>query len=104
MTTCTIGALALRPTGNQQGGYYFYSLMYGQRLHCTHWAELPMPVEVRDRVHTLARRANANQGLTFTDSNGTNLDTLYPDDDDDDSNYDPDQDDDASYASSEDSD
>jgi hypothetical protein len=36
MTLRTIGTLALRPTGNQQGGYYFYSLMLGQRLHRTH--------------------------------------------------------------------
>jgi hypothetical protein len=27
MTPRTVGALALRPTGNQQGGYYFYSLI-----------------------------------------------------------------------------
>jgi hypothetical protein len=105
MTTRTIGALALRPTGNQQGGYYFYSVMSGQRLHRTHWTELPMHAEVRDRVHALARRANANRGLTFTDSNGNDLDVMYPDsiaDDNDDSTYNPDQDDDTSYASSDD--
>jgi hypothetical protein len=105
MTPRTIGALALCPTGNLQGGYYFYSLMSGQRVHRTHWTELPMPDEVRDRVHALARRANANRGLVFTDSQGNNLDTLFPDDDRDaDSNYDPTQDDGASYASSKDSD
>jgi hypothetical protein len=110
MTTRTIGALALRPIGNQQGGYYFYtSLMSGQRLHRTHWTELPMPAEVTTRVHALARRANANQGLTFTDSHGNDLDLLYPGDDDDDadSNYDPahdDDDDDNSSTSSDDSD
>jgi hypothetical protein len=88
MTSRTIGALALRPTGNQQGGHYFYSLMSGQRLHRTHWTELPMPAEVKDRVHGLARRANANRGLLFTDSDNVNLDTLYPAaDDDNDSNY-----------------
>jgi hypothetical protein len=54
MTTCTVGALALCPTGNQQGGHYFYSLMTGMRLHRTHWTELPMPAEVKDRVHALA--------------------------------------------------
>jgi hypothetical protein len=105
MTTRTIGALALRPTGNQQGGYYFYSLMSGQCLHRTHWTKLPMPAEVRDRVHALARRANTKVGLKFTDSDGTDLDVLYPDDDDDgsDSDYSPDQDNDLSDASSEDS-
>jgi hypothetical protein len=102
----TVGALALHPTGNQQGGHYFYSLMSGRWLHRTHWTELPIPAEVRDRVHALAPHANANCGLTFTDSDGTNLDTLYPAavNDDDDSDYDPDDDNDGSYTSSEDSD
>jgi hypothetical protein len=64
-----------------------------------------MQAEVRDRVHGLERRARAHRGLTFTDSDGNNLDTLYPPDADDaDSNYNPDEDDSASYASSEDSD
>jgi hypothetical protein len=93
MTTRTIGALALRPTGNQQGGYYFCSLMSGQRLHRTHWTELPMPAEVRDRVHALPRRANAKVGLKFTDSDGNDLNALYPDDDD------PEQDDNSSASS-----
>jgi hypothetical protein len=90
---------------NSQGGCYFYSLMSGQHLHQTHWTELPMPGEVRHRVHALAHRANANRGLVFTDSQGNDLDTLYPDNDRDaDSNYDPTQDGGVSYASSEDSD
>jgi hypothetical protein len=29
MVTRAMGALALRPAGNQQGGYYFYSLSSG---------------------------------------------------------------------------
>jgi hypothetical protein len=108
MTTRTISALALRPTGNQQGSYCFYSLVSGQRLHRTHWTELPMPAEVATRVHVLARRAHANRGLTFTGSHGNDLDLLYPGDDGDDadSDYDPghdDDDDDDSSTSSDDS-
>jgi hypothetical protein len=57
MVTRAVGALALRPTGSQQGGYYFYSLSSGRRLRCTHWTELPMPDEVKDRVNARARRA-----------------------------------------------
>ena len=41
----------------------------------------------------MARRAKADQGLSFTDGAGKNLDDLYPDDDTDDE-YDPDDDDD----------
>jgi hypothetical protein len=29
MATCTTGAIALRPTRNEQGGYYFFSLTTG---------------------------------------------------------------------------
>ena len=104
MAPRTVGALALRPTGNQQGRYYFYSLMSGKRLHRTNWTKLPMPAEVLDRVHVLAHQAQAHRGLTFTDSDGNDLDAVLSDSDDDsDSNFDP-ADDDNSYASSKDSD
>jgi hypothetical protein len=76
MTTRTVGAIAMRPTGNEQGSYYFYSLATCRRLHQTRWTELPMPAEVTDRVHALARRARAYRGLTFTDSDGADLDVL----------------------------
>jgi hypothetical protein len=93
MTPCAIGAIALRPTGNQQGGHYFCSLMSGQQLHHTHWTELPMPAEAKDRVHALAWRVKAHRGLTFTNSDGNDLDVLYPEEaDDDDSDYNPDDD------------
>jgi hypothetical protein len=63
-----------------------------------------MPAEVKDRVHGLARRANAHRGLTFTDGHGNNLDELYPVDDDDDSDYDPTDASSTSSARSENSD
>jgi hypothetical protein len=96
MVTRTVRTLALRATDNAQGGYYFYSLATGRWLNWTHWTELPMPDSARDRVHALARRARAEQGLTITDGNGNDLDLRYPEDDDDNnSDYDPDDDDDA---------
>ena len=55
MRTRTVGALALRPTGNEQGGYYFLSLATRQRLNRLHATKVPMPEEVVDRVHQLAR-------------------------------------------------
>jgi hypothetical protein len=61
-----------------QGGYHFYSLARGKRLHRTHWTPLPMPEAVKDRVHALAGRANADKGLTFTDSDGQDLDAIFP--------------------------
>jgi hypothetical protein len=106
MNSRTIGALALWPADNFQGGYFFYSLVTGQRLQRTHWTELPMPGSVKDCVHTMPRRANADNGLRFTDSVGNDLDVLYPDGDaadDNDADYDPSADE-LSYDSDEDSD
>jgi len=99
----TVGALALRPTGNAQGNWYFMSLLTGRRLNRMHCTQLPMPDDAIEQVHRLARRQKANMGLVFTDRNGMlGLDDLdneaeaededyYPPDDDDD-------DDDESYA------
>ncbi|KAI2514249.1 Reverse transcriptase (RNA-dependent DNA polymerase) [Fragilaria crotonensis] len=79
MATRTTGAIALRPTtGNAQGGYYLYSLSTGRVLKRNHWTALPMPREVIDRVHVLARRSTA--APTFADRDGA----IIPNDNDDD--------------------
>ena len=83
MVARTTGALAMRPTGNAQGSYWFYSLNTGRLLNRNRWTALPMPAEVIQRVHVLAR--NSATGLTFTD----NQNQVYEDDDDD---YQPDGD------------
>ena len=38
----TSGALALRPTGDEKGGYYFLSLHSGKKLNRYTWTQLPM--------------------------------------------------------------
>jgi len=83
MVARTTGALAMRPTGNAQSSYCFYSLNTGRLLNRNRWTALPMPAEVIQRVHVLAR--NSATGLTFTD----NQNQVYEDDDDD---YQPDGD------------
>jgi hypothetical protein len=55
MTPRTIGALALWPTGNAQGTWYFMSLSTGRVLKRNHATQLPMPHEVIDAVHRMAR-------------------------------------------------
>jgi hypothetical protein len=65
MAPRTVGALALRPSGNAQGGHLFYSLSTGKVLHRNHWTALPMPQEVIDRITVLA--STAPTGLTFID-------------------------------------
>jgi hypothetical protein len=54
MTPRTIGALALWPTGNPQGTWYFMSLLTGRVLKRNHATQLPMPHEVIDTVHRMA--------------------------------------------------
>ena len=49
----TTGAIALCPTGNHQGGYYFMSLSTGRHLIHNHWTELPLSQDVIDHVNTL---------------------------------------------------
>ena len=98
MATRTTGAIALRPTGNAQGGYYFMSLTTGRRLNRNHWMELPMPQDVINRVHPLARRSNANKSLLFTDRHGGPINNSGDDEDDnkhytEDNNDDDDDDD-----------
>ena len=65
MAPRTIGALALRPTGNRQGSYYFLSLVSGRVITRNHATVLPMPQEVIQRVHQLARAQNMQPGLAF---------------------------------------
>jgi hypothetical protein len=88
MRTRTIGAIALRPNGNAQGGYYFLSLSTGRRIDRQNWTELPMPADVIERVHALARRDKAATGLNFAWRDGNPV----TDDDGDDTMADPDYD------------
>ena len=90
----TVGAIALRPTGNAQGNFYFFSLATGKRINRTHATKLPMPDEVIERVHLLARRQKANPGLIFGDRNEqvNPMDDEYEEDDSDDESYAPEED------------
>ena len=59
------GAIALRPTGNQQGGYYFMSLHTGRVINRLHATKLPMPAEVITRVDQLAKTQDMLPALAF---------------------------------------
>ena len=61
----TVGAIALRPTGNQQGGYFFMSLHTGRIINRLHATKLPMPSEVIIRVEQLAKAQNMIPSLAF---------------------------------------
>jgi len=87
-------SIALRPTENAQGGYYFISLTTGRRLNRNHWTELPMPQDVINRIHTLARRSNANTSLLFTDRHGGAINNSGDDEDNNENDTEDNDDDD----------
>ena len=84
MQSRTIGAIALRPTGNIQGGYFFLSLHSGLRINRRTWTPLPMPEEVVSQLNRMARRSRAKRNLLFQNRQNADLDLLYPTDNEDD--------------------
>ena len=86
----TVGALALRPTGNAQWGFYFLSLSTGRVLNRLRATALPMPDNVVDQVHQMARQQRANPGLIFESrshvgtANGEDMDDVSDDEEDED--------------------
>jgi hypothetical protein len=107
MTPRTIGALAMRPTETAQGNSYFFSLSTGRIINRAHATKLPMPDDVIDWVHTLARRQKANPGLVFLDWNqvpDVMADDYNDDNYDDDNDYEPGTDDDSSINEHDDDD
>ena len=50
----TSGAIALHPTGNAQGSYYFLSLHSGKCIVCNNWTVLSMRAEAINTIHQLA--------------------------------------------------
>ena len=101
MASRTTGAISLRPTGNNQGGYFFYSLSTGKRLNRNHWTDIPMPNEVIDRVNRMADEANADEELTFEYRDvrpaGVDVDDEMSDDDETYYDEDPRSDDEEDY-------
>jgi hypothetical protein len=104
MTARTVGAIALRPTGNHQGGHFFFSLSTGRVLNRSHWTVLPMPTDVIDRVHKMSRRDETEVTLYFATKRGQIEDEMHDDVDDDtfdpanNDNTDEDDDDNADAA------
>ena len=90
----TIGALALHPTGNVQGGYFFFSLTTGKVINRMRWTTIPMPKEVIDRVERMACQEHAGTTLLFEDRDHNEIPDLDQDDDDDNSDYEPNNDED----------
>ena len=93
MKTRTTGALATKPTGNAQGGHWFYSLTTGRMLDRKQWTSLPMPNDVPARIHRLPKSSHV--GMNFTNILNEEYDDNGHDDgseSDEDSDYDSDDD------------
>ena len=86
MQSRTVGAISLRPTGNDQGGHFYLSLVTGRLLNRLHVTPLPMPDEVITRVHEMARLNP--KGLFFCDRNNKPISSVE-DDSDNESSYSP---------------
>ena len=91
----------MRPTGNAQGNYYYFSLSTGTIINRTNATAISMPADVIDRVQKIARRQKANRGLIYADHNQL-VNTNDDDDESDDKSYNPDmdtksEDDDSNY-------
>eukprot|EP00957_Ditylum_brightwellii_P032994 2501574-Ditylum_brightwellii.AAC.1 len=109
MTPRTAGVIALCPTGNVQGGYFFFSpSSAGRRINRNRWTILPMPEDTIQRIHQLT--CQDPLGIVIKDYTGTEnmhdpvLEQIENDDENDDSTYVPDEedskkDDDASIPS-----
>lgn len=78
MAPRTIGALALRPTGNQQGGHHFFSLQSGRTIVRNRWTEIPMPMDVIKRVNSMAENTNSSR-LVFGDRENNEVADNDPD-------------------------
>ena len=77
----TVGAITLRPSGNMQGCFYYYSLATGRRLHRRKCTPLPMPKEVIDRIHSIAERQKTPEGVEFLRQDGTQFEDIIDIDD-----------------------
>ncbi len=110
----TIGAICLRPSGNEQGGHYFMLLMTEKWLLCHRWTALPMPNNVIEHVNDMGWAQGMPRQIAFADwygmritSDGYDSDGSMLEYDEDllDSDYQPsdDEDDDTTDDSNDDS-
>lgn len=106
MTSRTVGAICLGPSGSASGAHYFLNVATGKRITRQHWTELPAPQTVIARITALGAEQSMPQTLTFADRHGNELlDEDDEEDDDHDSAYSPpDSDSDSDYSADSDSD
>ena len=83
MAPRTTGALAMRPTRNSQGSHYFFLLSTDCIIGRNRATRLPMPKEVINLVHLMAKDEQMQQGLEFANGEG-----IIPDNNANDTSFD----------------
>ena len=80
-----MGAICLGPTGNAQGGHWFFSLTSGCRIVRHHWTALPMPQEVILRMSQIGHAQGMPSRITYVNRQGNEISDRLEDffDDDD---------------------
>ena len=83
MSQRTLGAICLRPNGNQQGGHWFMSLTTGARITRHRWTPLSLPQDAVNRVAAIGRQQGMPSVITYTNRHGQEirdgLDEIYDD-------------------------
>ena len=69
----TIGAICLGPTGNAQGGHWFFSQTSGCHVVHHHWTALPMPQEVILRVSQIGHAQGIPSHVTYANRQGEKI-------------------------------
>ena len=102
----TMGAICLGPTGNAQGGHWFFSLTSGSRIVRHHWIALPMPQEVILRISQIGRAQGMPSRITYANRQGDEISDRLEDfvDDEDDGDSSSENDDDTYTESGSDQD
>ena len=100
MKSHMIDALSLWPTGNSQGGYYFYSLTMGRVITQQRYTIFAMPHEEIEHIHHKAQQENASTGLSILNCWREDIldDPVYSNDSFDPAEDDDTPDDDSSYC------
>ena len=52
----TVGVIALHPSKNLQGGWYFMSFDTGRKIHRRQWTKMPIIDDVITRINELASK------------------------------------------------
>ena len=68
-----MGAICLGPTGNTQGGHWFFSLMSRCRIIRHHWTALPMPQEVVHRITQIGHAQGMPSRITYANRWGDKI-------------------------------